>query len=60
VRCKSAVFCQTGVIIGLILHRNRKRRFSEVFQKAGENREKIGARIGLILLILSIGDKKWV
>jgi len=47
-------------IIGLILHRNRKRQFYEVFQKAGENREKIGARMGFISLILGIGDKKWV
>jgi hypothetical protein len=47
-------------IIGLILHRNRKQRFYEVFQKADENRERIGARIGLVSLILSIGDKKWV
>jgi hypothetical protein len=45
-------------IIGHILHRNRKRRFYVVFQNAGENREKIGARIGLISLILSIRDKK--
>ena len=48
---------QNRAIIGLILHRNRKRRFYEVFQKAGKNREKIEARIGLVSLILSIGDK---
>jgi hypothetical protein len=47
-------------IIGLILYRNRKQQFYVVFQNAGENRERIGARIGLISLILSIGDKKWV
>jgi hypothetical protein len=44
--------------IECFFHRNRKRRFYEVFQKAGENLERIGVRIGLILLILSIGDKK--
>jgi len=47
-------------IIGLILHRNRKRRFYVVFKNAVENREKIGARIGLILLILSIGSRKGI
>jgi hypothetical protein len=47
------------VIIGVILHRNRNGRFYEVFQNASKNREKIGARIGLISLILSIGYKKW-
>jgi hypothetical protein len=43
-------------IIGLILHRNRKRLFYEVFQKADENREKIGARIGLIFPLIRIPD----
>jgi hypothetical protein len=47
-------------LIGLILHRNRKQQFYVVFQNAGENRERIGARIGLVSLILSMGDKKWV
>jgi hypothetical protein len=51
---------QNRAIIGLILHRNRKGWFYVVFQNAGENREKIGVRIGLILVVLSIGDKKWV
>jgi hypothetical protein len=45
---------------GRILHTNRKEAFYGFFPKIGENREKIGARIGLISLILSIGDKKWV
>ena len=49
-RCKSAVFWQIRAIIGRILHSNRKGGFYGLFQNAGENRERIGARIGLIFI----------
>jgi len=57
VRCKPAVFWQTGRQKGVFSTRNKKVGFAGFFPGAGENPGETGARIGLISLDLSIRGK---
>jgi hypothetical protein len=47
-RCKSAVFWQTGRLLGLFFTRNEKERFTGFFIGPAKIRKGIGASIGLI------------